>query len=114
MITNGDYNGVQITLANGVPLVGAGMSEDKAEVNNRIAWSGVGINLKTATPSPEQIRAAVREILGNQKYRQKAKQIQIEMSFYNAPEMSVALLEQLAITKQPITSNLPKQVVVQS
>jgi UDP:flavonoid glycosyltransferase YjiC (YdhE family) len=54
MITNGDYNGVQITLANGVPLVGAGMSEDKAEVNNRIAWSGVGINLKTATPSPEQ------------------------------------------------------------
>ena len=32
----------------GIPLVTAGMTEDKADVNARVAWSGVGLNLATA------------------------------------------------------------------
>lgn len=50
MVTNGGYNGVQMALANGVPLVAAGQTEDKPEVCARIDWSGVGINLKPRHP----------------------------------------------------------------
>lgn len=37
MITNGGYGGVLTALSFGVPLVGAGLTEDKAMVNSRIA-----------------------------------------------------------------------------
>jgi MGT family glycosyltransferase len=52
MITNGGYGGVQMALAHGVPLAVAGTTEDKPEVAARVAWSGAGINLKTAAPTP--------------------------------------------------------------
>jgi len=73
MVTNAGYGGVQIALANGVPLVAAGATEDKPEVANRIAWSGVGINLKTGTPRPHQILGAVKKILTDTTYRQAAE-----------------------------------------
>src|SRR4030095_4366556 len=65
MITKGGYGGVQFALAHGVPLIVAGATEEKPEIAARVAWSGAGINLKTKTPSPEQIRAAVRAVLAD-------------------------------------------------
>jgi MGT family glycosyltransferase len=105
MITNGGYGGVQQALANGVPLVGAGKSEDKPEVCSRIAWSGVGINLNTQTPKPAQIRAAVQKILANSSYKQKATQMQAEYAKHDAALEAVQLLEQLATTKKPVLSH---------
>jgi UDP:flavonoid glycosyltransferase YjiC (YdhE family) len=102
MITNGGYGGVTIALAHGVPIISGGTTEDKPEVGNRIAYSGVGINLKTATPRPEQIREAVQKILRNSSYRQKAQQMQAEFARHAAPVEAAQLLEQLAATKQPI------------
>ncbi len=45
MITNGGYGGVNFALANGVPLIVAGTTEEKPEIASRVAWAGVGINL---------------------------------------------------------------------
>ena len=50
-VTNGGFGGVVIALANGVPVVSAGTTEDKAEVGGRVAYAGVGINLKTNRPT---------------------------------------------------------------
>ena len=63
MVTNGGYGGVQQALANGVPLVVAGDSEDKPEVAARVQWSGAGINLHTGRPSPAMVARAVRRVL---------------------------------------------------
>ncbi|MDB6454283.1 glycosyltransferase [Falsirhodobacter sp. 20TX0035] len=60
VVTNGGYGGVQQALCHGVPLVLAGLSEDKAEVAARVEWAGAGINLRTDRPSVEQIASAVR------------------------------------------------------
>lgn len=102
MVTNGGYNGVQVALANGVPLVVAGTSEDKPEVCARIAWAGVGINLKTKTPTPMEVKEAVKTILTSPDYRQKAEKIKDEIASYDAPTQSAILLEELAATKEPI------------
>jgi MGT family glycosyltransferase len=102
MVTNGGFNGVQMALANGVPLVAAGQTEDKPEISARIEWTGVGINLKTKTPTPNQIKHAVRRVLTNPSYKNKAKDFQVEINRYQTPEIAATLLEKLALTKQPI------------
>lgn len=108
-ITNGGYGGVTIALAHGVPIISAGNTEDKPEVSNRIAYSGVGINLKTATPTETQICVAVKQILSDNRYQQKAQQMQAEFADYDAANTATQLLEKLAITKQPIYANLPQE-----
>jgi UDP:flavonoid glycosyltransferase YjiC (YdhE family) len=102
-VTNGGFGGVMYALANGVPIVAAGITEDKPEIGNRVAFSGVGINLKTASPQPATVRAAVRSILDEPGYRSRAQAIQRELAQHDAPAEAAALLEQLAATKQPVT-----------
>jgi MGT family glycosyltransferase len=105
MITNGGFNGVQMALANGVPLIGAGKSEDKPEICARIEWMGVGIDLKTDKPTPEQIRSAVGKILADRSYQKRAQDMQKIISEYDAPSIAATLLEQLAITQQSVSGN---------
>lgn len=102
MVTNGGYNGVQMALANGVPLVVAGQTEEKPEIAARVEWAKVGINLRTRTPSPDQIKDAVKTLLANSSYRTRIKHLQTKMQQYNAPAIAATLLEQLATTKQPV------------
>jgi UDP:flavonoid glycosyltransferase YjiC (YdhE family) len=72
LVTNGGYGSVNQALSFGIPLVTAGLTEDKADVNARIAWSGVGINLATNEPTPEAVRAAVRSVIERDHYRARA------------------------------------------
>ena len=106
MVTNAGYGGVQIALANVVPLVVAGRTEEKPEVCKRVEWAGAGINLKTNRPSPYQIRQALRAILNNPQYRCNAERIQADIGRHDAPVEAAILLERLAATKQPVTASL--------
>jgi UDP:flavonoid glycosyltransferase YjiC (YdhE family) len=56
----------------GIPLVTAGLTEDKADVNARVAWSGVGIDLATNEPTPQALREAIRTVLDKPNYRSRA------------------------------------------
>ncbi len=68
-VTNGGYGGVHYAMEHGVPLVVAGLTEDKVEVTARVAWAGVGVNLATNAPTAERIRAAVQRVLTEPRYR---------------------------------------------
>jgi MGT family glycosyltransferase len=80
MVTNGGYGGVQQALANGVPLVVAGDSEDKPEVAARVHWSGTGINLRTGHPSGAMVARSVRRVLSRRSYRVRARALQAEIA----------------------------------
>jgi len=71
-VTNGGYGSVNQAMSFGIPLVTAGLTEDKADVNARVAWSGVGINLATNEPTPQALREAVRTVLDKPNYRLRA------------------------------------------
>jgi UDP:flavonoid glycosyltransferase YjiC (YdhE family) len=71
-VTNGGYGSVNQAMSFGIPLVAAGLTEDKADVNARVAWSGVGINLATNEPTPQALREAVRTVLDKPNYRSRA------------------------------------------
>jgi len=72
LVTNGGYGSVNQAMSFGIPLVTAGLTEDKADVNARVAWSGVGINLATNEPTPQALHAAVRAVLDTPNYRSRA------------------------------------------
>ena len=79
VITNGGYGGVQYALSHGVPLVVAGETSDKAEVAARVDHCGVGIDLGTATPSPEAIRAAADQVRRDDRYLAAASRLRAEI-----------------------------------
>jgi MGT family glycosyltransferase len=79
-VTNGGYGGVQYALRYGVPIVAAGAHEDKSEVIARVAWAGVGRRLRTEAPAPRAIRAAVRAVLRDHRYRDAARRIADRMA----------------------------------
>jgi UDP:flavonoid glycosyltransferase YjiC (YdhE family) len=79
-VTNGGYGSVNQALSFGIPLVTAGMTEDKADVNARVAWSGVGINLATNNPTSPALREAVRTVLDKPDYRSRASSMADEFS----------------------------------
>jgi UDP:flavonoid glycosyltransferase YjiC (YdhE family) len=78
LVTNGGYGTVTYALGAGVPLVVAGLSEDKPEVAARVTWSGAGIDLKTDSPTPEQVRDAVDSLLAEPGYRDAARRLAAE------------------------------------
>ena len=80
LVTNGGYGSVNQAMSYGIPLVTAGMTEDKADVNARVAWSGVGINLATNEPTQDALRAAVRTVLDRPAYRMRAPQMADEFA----------------------------------
>lgn len=95
MITNAGYGGVHFAIQNGVPLITAGTSEDKPEVSARVEWAEIGINLKTETPSEEQIRTAVQQLLKNNTYKEKVTRLQSEFARYDAYKLTVKYLEEI-------------------
>ena len=96
MVTNGGYGGVQQALAHGVPLVVAGDSEDKPEVAARVRWSGTGVDLRTGRPTPVQLAEAVRRVLEQPSFRQRATALQIEIAQTDAGQTIDDVLVELA------------------
>lgn len=114
MVTNGGYGGTQMALSYGVPLAVGGVTEDKPEVSARVAWSGAGVNFKTATPTPAQVRAAVRQLLDEPSFRERAQALKAEYARYDAVPQSVELVERLALTGKPVLRAEPTQTTAHS
>ncbi len=96
MVTNGGYGAVNHALSLGVPLVVAGNSEEKPEIAARVAWAGAGINLGTGRPSASQISQAVRTVLTQPHYRQRAQELRTAFARHNARDEIAELVEGLA------------------
>jgi UDP:flavonoid glycosyltransferase YjiC (YdhE family) len=93
LITNGGYGSVNMALAQGVPIVSAGLTEDKLEVSANLQWSGGGIDLRTTEPSPGAVRTAARKILDSPVYRDRAKELAQEFASHNTEAEFLALLQ---------------------
>ncbi|GIZ39051.1 hypothetical protein CKM354_000244300 [Cercospora kikuchii] len=95
IVSSGGYGGISQAFAGGIPMVLAGTSEDKVETGLRAEMTGAAINLKTQTPSDEQIKGAVERILEDERYTLKAKEMQRACGEYDAVESVVGAIEEL-------------------
>lgn len=84
LVSNGGYGGLQQALRHGVPLVLAGESEDKIEVNARVAHSGAAINLRSSRPEPAALRSAVQAALFEPQYGLNAQRLQADYARHDA------------------------------
>jgi UDP:flavonoid glycosyltransferase YjiC (YdhE family) len=95
VVTNGGYGSVNQALSFGIPLVTAGVTEDKADTNARVAWSGVGLNLRTQKPTPSVLRKAIRAVLGQPSYRLRASALAEEYGRIDTRQEILRIVNQL-------------------
>ena len=100
LVTNGGYGSVNQAMSYGIPLVTAGMTEDKADVNARVAWSGVGLNLATNEPTREALRAAVRTVLDRPAYRLRASQMAGEFARVDTRSEVLSIIKQVVVNQK--------------
>lgn len=86
-ITNGGYGGVLLSIQNELPMVVAGIHEGKNEINARVGYFELGINLKTEKPSPIQVKKAVYEVLTNDTYLRNVRQLNNEFRQYRPADI---------------------------
>ena len=96
LVTNGGYGTVNQALSHGVPIVAAGSTEDKPDAGARVAWSGAGIDLQTARPTTEVLRAAVRCLLDDPRYRRRANALATEFAAVDTTAEILSVLTELA------------------
>lgn len=101
-VTNGGYSGVTLALAHGVPLVQAGRTEEKAEIEARIRYSGTGVTLGRTRPSATAVARGVSRVLTERSFRAAAERIGREMAPHDAGREGADLLERLAATRRPV------------
>jgi MGT family glycosyltransferase len=86
-VTNGGYGGVMLAIENKLPLVVAGIHEGKNEINARIGYFELGINLNTEKPAPAQLKMAVEQVLANNMYKKNVEKLSKEFATYNPQEL---------------------------
>jgi MGT family glycosyltransferase len=95
LITNGGQGGVFAALQHGLPLIVTGNTEEKPEVSARVQNCGAGIYLRTAIPTPEQIRIAVRSVLSQPSFRGAATKLKSEFAQYRSLDAIAELVQSL-------------------
>jgi MGT family glycosyltransferase len=94
LITNGGYGTVNMAISHGIPIISAGLTEDKEEVSAHVQWSGAGIDLRTNHAAPEAIRQAVDEIFTQPGYRERAQQLSLEFANHDVEAELLNLIEE--------------------
>jgi MGT family glycosyltransferase len=94
LITNGGYGTVNMAISHGIPVISAGLTEDKEEVSAHVQWSGVGIDLRSNHATPEAIRHAVDEIFTQPRYRERAQQLSLEFASHDVEGELLSLIEE--------------------
>ncbi|MDO5628179.1 MAG: glycosyltransferase [Mobilicoccus sp.] len=97
-VTNGGWTGVTSALHHGVPLVQAGMTEEKSDIGSRIAYSGVGVSLRQTRPSPQRVREATARVLGASAERAAARAVSRSMAAHDAGRDGAELVLALAVS----------------
>ena len=105
-VTNGGYGSINQALSFGIPIVTAGLSEDKADVNARVAWSGVGIDLKTSEPTSHQLLESIRHVLANNKFQLRAGLLATRYAEMDTPSRILAEIEYFMSSADPLADGL--------
>jgi UDP:flavonoid glycosyltransferase YjiC (YdhE family) len=94
-VTCGGYGSVMLSISHGLPMVAAGMHEGKNEINARIGYFKLGINLNTERPTPVQVKNAVTALLADPAYRQRVATLRKELNGYNTLSVCEGYIREL-------------------
>lgn len=82
-VTNGGYGGVLMGIKHQLPMVVAGIHEGKLEINARVGYFKLGINLQTEKPTADQIKQQVEAVFANPSFKENVVQLGKEFKQYD-------------------------------
>ncbi len=100
-VTSGGFGSNLAAFLHGVPVVGAGKREGKNDINARIGYNKLGIDLRTEHPRPAAIRKAVQTLLDDPAYAERVADLRAELESYEP----IATIEKALLTE---TMNGPR------
>jgi MGT family glycosyltransferase len=88
-VTNGGLGGVLLALGRGVPLLVAGTREGKGDINARLAYRGLAVDLRSERPSARALARGAERVLGDKDMKARASAVQTALAKYD----SVGIIE---------------------
>jgi MGT family glycosyltransferase len=95
VICQGGNGTIYQAMQAGVPVIGIPTMHDQEFNLDRVAALGVGIRLDELTFRPEQLQAAVDEVLSRPEYRARMAQLSERVRHYDAPRAAAELIVNL-------------------
>jgi MGT family glycosyltransferase len=92
-ISHGGLNTALESLAQGVPLVVLPVAYDQPGVGARVEWSSVGRSIPVGRLTVGRLRDAVRTVLGNPAYRDRAGQLRARIEAADGLDRAADLIE---------------------
>ena len=83
-------------LACGVPVVACPHAGDMAENAARVRWAGVGVSLPRRFHTARGVRLAVRRLLGEPSYAERARELARWSDAHDGPAAAADAVEELA------------------
>jgi len=96
VICHAGHGTVVRSLACGVPVIGCPEAGDMAENAARLSWSGTGISLPRRLVTPRGVRLAVRKLLADPGYGQRARELQAWSEHHDGGAEAARALESLS------------------
>ena len=93
-ISHGGLNTALESLAQGVPMVVLPVAYDQPGVGTRVEWSGVGRSIPVGRLTVDRLRDAVRIVLGNPAYRERAGRLQSRIEAADGVNRAADLIEE--------------------
>jgi len=99
-VTSGGFGSNLAAFLHGVPVVGAGKREGKNDINARVGFNRLGIDLRTEHPKPARIGDAVRTLIEDPTYAGKVADLRAELHAYDPLQtIEKAILHESTVTR---------------
>lgn len=90
-------------LASGLPGVACPVAGDMAENAARVAWAGAGVSLPRRLTTPRGVRLAVRRLLANESYAERARDLARWAARHDGAKIAADAVEEFARATTPAT-----------
>jgi len=100
-VTGGGFGSTLAAFLHGVPVVGAGKREGKNDINARVGYNRLGIDLRSEHPKPAAIRKSVRRLLDDPTYATRVANLRAELDFYHPMATIEDMLLRESVTTRP-------------
>ena len=100
-VTGGGFGSTLAAFQNGVPVVAAGKREGKNDINARVGYNRLGIDLRSEHPKPAAIRKAVRRLLDDPTYATRVANLRAELGSYHPMATIEDMLLRESVTTRP-------------
>lgn len=102
LITNAGVNTVLEGICRGVPMVALPRTTDQTGMGSRIEHSGVGLRAPYRRGNPEQLRAMIQRVLSEDRFRQRARELQKTMLAAGGLCRAADIAEEAFATRRPV------------